>query len=182
MPALLDLPAVRRFTDELTADVARCGNGEGMECSTLEAKIRHFVSLCAGLRTQVNEWAKSVFKGQATVDPEIELLYRHAVETLAARAKLVVAEGITANVPCYYLDRLSSLEWHVRDLEYLHANWRTPKLSVAPGPRVPLSENAIAEGLKVIEQMRPLPTDWQPITPEQFEALRRLRASNPTTD
>ena len=39
MPAMLDLPNVQAFTEDLAEQVRRCDNGEGMICSNLEDRI-----------------------------------------------------------------------------------------------------------------------------------------------
>jgi hypothetical protein len=106
MSAVLDLPTVRRFTDHLRDDAARCGNGEGMECSTLEAKIGHFANLCGQLCETVSEWARHVFAGKITAEPEVEALLRGAVVSLLDKAKLVAKQGEEFDGPCYYLDGL----------------------------------------------------------------------------
>lgn len=173
MSAVLDLPTIRRFTDDLRLDTARCGNNEGMECGTLEAKIRHFVSLYHRLRVTVDRWARLVFEGKIAVEPEVEKLLHGAVVSLLDEVKSVVKQGEEFDGPCYYLDGLPQLINCVHDLDYLAHHWRLPKLAVGPAPRVPLSDTAVAEGLKVVAGLPSLPADWQPSTPEQREYLRK---------
>lgn len=173
MTATLDLPAVRRFTDVLRDDAARCGNGEGLECGNLEAKISHFVGLCEQLREMVNHWARLVFEGRIESEPEVEQLLHGAVVSLLDQVRGVAERGEEFDGPCYYLEGLPHLQRWVQDLDYLANHWRTPKLAASPGPRAPLTDTAVAEGLKTIKTMPPLPADWQPATPEQQEFLRK---------
>lgn len=182
MSAVLDTPSVRRFTDDLRADATRCGNGEGTECRTLEAKIGRFVALCGQLRAAVNGWAMSVFRGETEADAEAEKLYHGAVVSLLDQAKRVAEGGERFAAQCYHLEGLEDLKWRVRDLEYLVANWRTPKLAVAPGPRVRPSAEATAEILRNIAALPAPVADWQPSTAEQREFLEKHPAGDERRD
>jgi hypothetical protein len=148
MPATLDIMAVRRLTHELDARRNQCDNGEGMICANLDQSINHYVALSRELRGYINQWAKSIFTGQAELDPAAEVLLKEEVRRHLNRAKQVAALGRAMDEQCFMLQGLNPLHFHIADFDYLLENWVSPQLAVSPAPRVKLSytaESQIAE-------------------------------------
>lgn len=173
MLATLDLAAVRRFTANLNERLRRCDNGEGMECSTLENSINHYVQLCEELQRGVERWAHAVFSGEVSLDPAVETLLKHETQHLIARAKRVAERGHTFEGPCYYFGELDRLYRRIRELEVLLAHWVTPQQAVGPTPRTKIldeTERLIKERLA---KLQPLPSDWRPADPEQVAFFRK---------
>jgi hypothetical protein len=179
MPAIIDLPAVRHFTEQLNEQARQCDNGEGAICNTLDESINHYVQLCQSLRVYINMWARAVFTGQVAFDQAVEGILKNEVQYLLHRCKPVAACGRAMDGECFVLEGLNRLHFHIADFDYLLSNWVSPRLSVSPTPRVRLSD---AEEQKVIERLgtlSALPTDWRPKDPEQlafFEKQRRAAA------
>jgi hypothetical protein len=173
MPATLDLPTVRRFTDDLNERLRRCDNGEGMICSSLDESINYYVRLCGELREYVNQWARAVFMGRVAFDPEVEKLLMMESRRLLHRAKQVAACGRVMNGQRFVLEGLGALHYHIADLDYLLENWVSPRLAVGAAPRVKLSEAAEQQASERLEKLSPLPSDWRPTDPEQVAFFQK---------
>lgn len=173
MLATLDFVGVRRFTDDMNANLLRCDNGEGMECNTLEKSIETYVRLCKTLRECVNRWAMAVFAGDVAFDARVGELLRDETKALLARAGKVAERGRTLEGPCYFFEGLNALHRHMQDLQDLLREWVSPRLAVGPAPRVKIPEETrrlIAERLL---ELQPLPSDWTPTDPEQLAFFRK---------
>ena len=154
MPALLDLPAVRRFTEKLNGQLHQCDKGAGIICSDLEKNINFHVQLCRELRSFINDWARTVFTGQTPFDREIEDQLKFAAWQFLQRAKPVAARGRSLDGWCFVLQGLNELHYHVAYFGDLLENWVSPRPSVGPAPRVTLSEAVTQE---VSERLAQLP-------------------------
>jgi hypothetical protein len=136
---MLDLAAVRRFTENLNEQLRRCDHGEGTMCSTLEESINHYVAQCAALRQYINQWARAIYTGEAAFEPEVEGLLKDELRHVLNRAKQVAARGRAMDGYCYVLQGLNDLHGYIVDLDYLLENWVRPRRAVRPAPRVKLS-------------------------------------------
>jgi len=166
MPATLDLPAVRRFTEDLNDRLRRCDNGEGIICSNLDESINYYVQLCSELRAYVNQWARAIFTGEVAFDPAVEDLLKEEVRRLLHRAKQVAARGRAMDGQCYVLQGLNALHCHIADFDYLLENWVSPRPAVSPTPRVKLSHAVEQQVMERLGKLAALPSDWRPTEPE----------------
>jgi len=132
---MLDLAAVRRFTDELDENIRRCDNGEGTVCSNLEQTIGHYAGLCNSLRGYIDQWARAIFSGQIAFDQDIEDLFKKEAKHLLHRAKQIAMIGRKMQEQCFALEGLHPLNDAVLDLDYLLENWVRPRRAVSPAPR-----------------------------------------------
>ncbi len=173
MPGILDLPAVRRFTDDLTNRQSRCDNNEGMICSTLEERINHYVKLCDELLEYVGHWARAVFKGEIAFNSDVEHLLKQDAKLLLEGAKKCADSGRALEGRCYSLDDLNRLHRFIRSLEYQLAHWVSPRLAVGPAPRVKLPEATERQIEQRLGQLPPLPNDWLPTDPDQLVLFKQ---------
>jgi hypothetical protein len=173
MLAELSLHGVRRFTEDLSDRIRRCDNGEGMMCSTLDEGIKHYAQLCHDLRQVVDEWARAIFTGQVSFDPEVEALLRTHLSVLLGRAERIAAHGRAMVGECVELEGLNFLHYHIADLNYLMENWVSPRLAVGPAPRVPIPEAAEKEIRGGLQALAPLPNDWRPTDTEQLDCFKQ---------
>ena len=176
MPATLDLVAVRRFTEDLNERLRRCDHGEGMICSNLDESINHYVQLCGELRAYINQWARAIFTGQASFDPEVEELLKQEVRHLLHRSKQIAARGRAMDGQCYVLQGLNPLHCYIADLDYLLENWVSPRLAVSPAPRMRLSQAVEQQVNERLGKLSALPADWRPSDPEQAAFFQKRRA------
>ncbi len=173
MAATLDLPAVRRFTDELKDRARRCDNGEGMICSNLDETIRHYLQLCVELRGYINEWARAIFEGQLTFDPAVEDLLKDEVRSLLRHAKRIAALGRAMCQMCVELPGLDPLHFNIADFDFLLENWVSPRLSVNPAARVKLPAATQRQIIENLNKLSPLPSDWKPTDPVQLALFQK---------
>ena len=173
MLATLDLAAVLRFTTDLNERLRRCDTGEGIECSTLEARINHYVQLCEELQRGVERWAYAIFSGEVLNDPAVETLLKQETRHLIGHAKDVAVRGRVYEGPCYSLQGLDRLYCHVNELEVLLAHWVTPQLAVGPTPRVKISEETERLIKERLAKLQPLPSDWRPADLDQVVFFRK---------
>jgi len=159
MSAILDLPAVRRFTEDLTDRLRRCDNGEGAICSNLDESINHYVHLCGDLRAYINQWARAIFTKQVAFDPAVEDLLKEEMRHLLHRAKQLAARGRAMDGQCYVLQGLNALHCHIADFDYLLENWVSPRPAVSPAPRVKLSNAVEKQVLERLEKLSALAGD-----------------------
>ena len=73
-----DLVEVRTFTAGLESRMNGCQNGEGLQCATLDAALRHHASLCCEFTNRVKSWGREVFAGRVAFDPEVEAVWHSA--------------------------------------------------------------------------------------------------------
>ena len=141
-----DLVEVRDFVASLDARMDRCLNGEGMECATLEAALRHHAALCREFSERVREWGRQIFAGHVAFDPEVERMWISEGWRLHDRATDMHWRGQASGEPCYILEGQDALLPALWDLYRLLKGWVTPKLSVGPAARqgLPL-DSAAAE-------------------------------------
>lgn len=177
MQATLDLPGVRRFTDELNNRLRQCDNGEGVVCSNVEETINHYARLCHELRLYINEWARSIFAKRIVFDPTIENVLKDEVRFLLGRSKQVAARGRALDGYCFVLQGLNELHCYIADLDYLLENWVSPRPAVSPAPRVRLAQEVEQQISEQLKTLAPLPSDWQPTNPEQLAVFRKLKAA-----
>ena len=162
METILDLAAVRRFTDTLREDLRRCDHGEGTECLTLEGVIGYYVNRCAALHERIRAWVRAVFSGRITFDPESEALLQTSARQLLASAKEIAAYGRAKDDVCGELEGLSHLHSYVAKFDYLLDNWVSPRLAVGPAARVEIPNEAAREIRERLTKLAPLPADWLP--------------------
>jgi hypothetical protein len=168
MLATLDLPAVRRFTDELSGRARRCDNGERMEWSALEKDVQHYAILCRELREAIRQWARAIFTGEIEFDTEAENLWKAETGRLLQSAKKIAEQSQKFEGPGYELDGLNRLHRHIADLDQVVAHWVSPRLSVGPAARVKIPEQ-IAEIMK--ERLKTLP----PMSKDEYARLMKLQ-------
>jgi hypothetical protein len=173
MMATLDLAAVSRFTADLNERQRRCDNGEGMECSTLENSINHYVQLCEELQNGVVRWAHAVFSGEVPLDPAVETLLVQETRILIGHAKRVAERGRTFEGPCFVIEGLDRLYRRIQFLEGLLSHWVTPQLAVGPASRTTLPEETQRQITERLAKLQPLPSDWRPADREQAAFFRK---------
>ena len=167
-----DLAEVRDYAANLHDTVSRCVNGEGMECATLDAALRHHATLCCDLREGVRAWGREVFAGRVAFDPEVEALWLDQCGWLYARAADLYAYAGTAEVPCYTLEGRAALGTALLGLWQLLQGWVTPKRSVGPAARLGLPSS---EGVsRKVQSLPPPPNEWKPADPQQSARFRWL--------
>jgi hypothetical protein len=133
----------------------KCDNGEGMICRTLDESINRYVQLCGELRAYVNQWARSIFTGQAAFDQSVEDLLKQGIRRLLNRSKQVAALGRGMDGQCFVLQGLNQLHCHIADFDYLLENWVSPRLAVSPTPRVKLSDTAAQQVIERLGKLSP---------------------------
>lgn len=173
-----DLTEVRGFAADLTARMDQCDNGEGMECATLDATLRHYADLCCQFCEGMRRWGREVFAGRVAFNPEVEGVWRAAGERLFNRAAEMLLYGHEAedSGPCYVLDGTAVLSAAFLDFGELLGGWVSPKLAVGVSARhEPLAPAEVEEGRRRLAALPPLPADWQPEDVRQRQVLRKLR-------
>lgn len=174
-----ELNDVRAFADQLSADIARCENGEGMECASLESALHYYADLCCKYMDVVRAWGRDVFAGRVEFDREAEQILRTKGQRLYAQATETIACSQKAEGRCYELENRRLLEAALWHMQGLLDNWVTPKLAVGPMARqgLPLSEAAAEEARRRVASLPPLPADWEPTDPHMRAIHRKLRRS-----
>jgi hypothetical protein len=174
-----DLAEVRGFAADLDARMDRCDTGEGTECATLDAALRHYAELCREFRENVREWGREVFSGRVEFNPEVERAWQAEGWRLHGRAMDSWRRSQKANGPSSNLDGRALLQSALWDLERLLKGWVTPKLAVGPAARQSqtLDPAAIEEVRRRVASLPPLPEDWEPDDPRQRAVYRESRTS-----
>lgn len=103
-----ELTEVRDFATDLDARWDRCGNGEGLECATLDSSLRHFATLCCEFCEGVRSWGRAVFGGHVAFDPEVQKLWIEEGNRLFDRAEEMYVFGQTAEPGCYALEGVNA--------------------------------------------------------------------------
>src|SRR5579883_835204 len=168
MLATFDLPAVSRFAAELRKRQRQCETGEGMICSNLDESINCHADLCRDLLSTLSEWASAVFKGRIAFDHQVEAEFRAQIRDLLPHAKRVAAEGREKNWMCFELQGLNALHYLIAELDYLQDHWVSPRLAVAPSPRISIPDAAGRQITERLGRLPPLSHDWCPSDPEQI--------------
>lgn len=171
MLATFDLPAVSRFAAELKKRQRQCESGEGTVCINLEESIKCHADLCRDLLLALKHWANAVFKGQIAFDSQVEATFRAQVRDLLPRAKRMAAKGREKNWMCFEFRELDQLHYWVADLDYLQEHWVSPRLAVAPAPRLSVPDAAERQINERLDKLPPLPRDWSPCDPGQQEPM-----------
>jgi hypothetical protein len=174
-----NLDEVRGFAAGLNDRLARCDNGEGMECATLDARLQHYARLCCEFRECVRQWGRAVFSGRVAFDPEVEFAWMDGGWKLYLRALDMWRHSQRAEVPCYELEGRILLQAALWDLYRLLKPWVTPKRSVGPAARQAdaLDPRRAEEVRRQLESLPPLPADWKPDDPHQQALYRMLKTS-----
>ncbi|MGP0067542.1 MAG: hypothetical protein ACLQGP_28600 [Isosphaeraceae bacterium] len=172
-----DLAEVQGFTADIHARMNRPNNGEGSECTALDADLRRYTELCREFCNQVRQWGLAVFCGRVELDPEVEEVLKVDGRRLYSRATEVLRFSQGAETSCYRLDEQAHLEDALRDLDQLVNRWITPKLSVGPSARLWMIPGIAAteDEIEQVASLPPLPIDWQSAEPRQQERPRKLR-------
>ncbi|HEY1068671.1 MAG TPA: hypothetical protein VGE52_21285 [Pirellulales bacterium] len=131
-----DLDEVRKFSDSLSVRLARCQNGEGVECADLDAALQYHAYLCTQYLAAVRDWMGGVFAGTLRFDPAIESEFRDAGSRLLAHARRQLAAGQSAEEPCWKLYGMKRLDEATTELAEFFNPWITPQPSVGPSPRL----------------------------------------------
>lgn len=174
------LSEVNEFVSRLNDDLDRCDNGEGMECETIDAALKHYAASCCNFVQQVQQWGKDVFSGKIEFDPQVEREWKTRGDQLYHRAieMQTVGQNAESEIPCHILDgqgELAAALWNMYRI--LYENWVTPRPSVGPAPRLGASITVDEEARKQIESLAPLPPGWKPNHIRQALILRKLRAT-----
>jgi hypothetical protein len=174
-----DLAEVREFAASLDARMARCQNGEGMECATLEVALQFHANLCCEFSDRVRQWGREVFAGRVEFDPEVEVIWLAEGARLHSRAMDMLALSRGAETPCYILEGQRVLLPALWNLHRLLKGWVTPKLAVGPSARQGLTPDhpQAEEARRRVAALPALPADWKPDDPQQQAMYRMLRTS-----
>ena len=104
-----DLAEIRSFTADLGTRMDRCDNGEGMECASLDASMRHYASLCCEFRENIRSWGREIFAGRLAFDPEVEKVFQTTGTNLYLRTLETFEFGRQAQTPRYELPGVAVL-------------------------------------------------------------------------
>jgi len=151
-----DYEQVTAILSPLKAKFQDCAHGEGNQCEALDKHLDCCAEICFEVHAALVKWAQDVFAGRVAFDREAESLWRAEVSQIYAQAKQLWKLGRKAEVPCWELPGQSKLETALWHLKFLLDDWVTPKLSVAPSPRVTLQLDA-AEVASIHGQLAELP-------------------------
>ena len=175
-----DLSEVLGFAADLDSQMDRCDNGEGIECSTLDAALVRYANLCCKFRDQVREWGRAVFSGRVAYDPDVECAWLDEALRVYKRATDMWTHGQESEGQCYILEGRIFLQAALWDLYRLLSGWVTPKLAVGPSAR---RERAAANGpftdevRRRVASLPPLPSSWQPDHVSQRALYRKAPKS-----
>jgi hypothetical protein len=174
-----DLAEVRGFTADIHARMDRRVNGEGSDCTALDADLRRYTELCREFYDQVQHWEDAVFSGRVVFDPDAERVWQEGGWRLHSQATEILNRGQETKAVCYDLECKRELQDAIEDLYEMLDGWLTPKLSVGPAARrwrYP-DQAASDEARRRVASLPALPSDWQPTEPAQQETYRKLRTS-----
>jgi hypothetical protein len=152
-----DYQQVNAVLTPLKAKFEDCTHGEGNQCETLDKHLDCCAQIYFEVYAEVRNWARQVFSGKIAFDQEAENLWRAEVSQIYAQAKRQWQVGKNAEVPCWDLPGQSKLETALWYLSVLLQDWVSPRLSVAPSPRVTLQLDA-NESAAIRKQLAELPT------------------------
>jgi hypothetical protein len=171
------LAEVRGFAADLDAKMDRCDNGEGMECSTLDAALAQYADLCCKFRDGVREWGRAVFTGRVPYDPDVEFAWIDEAVRMYNRATVMWTHGQKSEGQCFVLEGRIFLQAALWDLYRLINGWVTPKLAVGPSARRAHEANSpVADEIRRrVASLPPLPANWQPDNLFQQALYRKLQ-------
>jgi hypothetical protein len=172
-----DVEDVRKLATEMTSRLDACDNGEGMECATLDQSLGHYARTCCDFLKNVREWGRNVFAGNLASDPQVEREWLDDGRQLYDRALGMWQRAARAEAPCDDLPGHRALQASLWQLHRLLTEWVSPKLSVGPAARNPLSPEVVAEAERRIAELQPLPEDWDPVDSTQRSLYRKAQAS-----
>jgi hypothetical protein len=172
MVTTFDLPSISQFAKELDIRRRQC-HGEGTYCSDLDEMLSCQANVCQTLREAVNEWAKQIYTGKATLEPEVEAVFLKELHRTLELAIPVLTHAQAVSNQCFQLEHLTKLQHWVRDFTFLLENWASPRRAVSPAARVPISQEADAEIRQRIADLPGLPNHWRPTDPRQARIFRQ---------
>lgn len=171
-----DIENVRKIAAEIHAKLDACDNGEGMECANLDASLKRYAQACCDFVMGVREWAHCIFSGKSQFDREAERLWREEGRKLFLRAEAAWQQCKNFEGPCWDLPGQGHLTAGLWYLDHVLSNWVSPKLSVAPGPRVTLAGD-LDEMRAQVESLAPLPENWRPGDKSQRTRYEKAKSS-----
>lgn len=133
-----DYEQVNAIMTPIKAKLQDCAHGEGNQCQTLDKHLDCCADICLEAHKALATWSQDVFAGRVVYDHDAEQLWRAEMGQIYSQAKRAWLIGRRAEVPCFELPGQAKLEVALWYLSVLLENWVTPKLSVAPSPRVSL--------------------------------------------
>ena len=161
-----DLPSVRRFAAEVSKRAAECSENDEF-CSDLDHHIQCLAAECWAWIDAVKRWASAVYFGRAVFDSDVEALFRSEISRIADKARPHAQHGREVFRECFSLARLDDLENYVAELDFLTANWVSPKPAVLVGGRAEMPAE-VAQSLEPrVQELPPLPAGWLPDDPWQ---------------
>jgi hypothetical protein len=174
-----NLGSVEAYVASLDERMIRCQNGEGLQCATLDAVLKHHANLCCEFIAQVRRWGQAVFAGRESFDPAVEKVWLDEGSRLLARAMELDASGSTAEGACYVLEGQQALDSALLGLIRMLKGWTSPKLAVGPSARGGLApdQSTTEEVHRRLASLPPLPADWKPDDPKQRAMHRLLKTS-----
>lgn len=174
-----DLAEVSDYAADLEARRVRCDNGEGMECANLDAELLHYTGLCREYLVNCRDWYRGVFSGRLRCEPAVERVWREYGQRLLNGSAEKLRRAEADDGVCYIVSGQSRFADVVRELERFVSNWVTPTLAVAPSARrkLNLTDAEIAEVRRRLDDMPPVPADWQPRDVTLRDRLDSTRAS-----
>lgn len=171
-----DITEVRRFAQALEAERAACG-GDSTFCSDLDQAIGCLTAVCEKWRLAVSDWADAVFTGRVKFNYAVEDLFKAELRRVLNDARPLVEYGHEVEAECFSLERLDALTQWAEAIDFLLKNWVSPQRSVAPAPRVSLTDAATQEMAAKLQSTPPLPEGWEPTDRRQLRIFRRRPTS-----
>src|SRR6185437_9210284 len=154
---ICDFNQVKDFATTVNAQLDRCENGEGADCSSIDATLTFCAQQCCTFVDAVRKWAQDVFAGRIAFDPAVEQLWKAELVQLFSRAQHLLSLGWQTDPSWYALEGKTRLESALWNLQKLLNEWVSPKLSVGPSARMKLPADAIDR--QRIESLPPLSAD-----------------------
>jgi hypothetical protein len=172
------LEKVRAFAAETEARQARCDNGEGTECMTLDGRMREYAALCRDTVRVLKDWGWAVFTGVTPPDPAIDAALLGTARKLHHASLRMIQFGQKAVDECYMLEGIEDLRKSTGSLGYLLNNWVAPAVATAPTSRrgASLPQAQVVEATGKLAELPPLPPDWVPSNPQQAAVYKQISA------
>ncbi|MGL6075536.1 MAG: hypothetical protein ACRC8S_15385 [Fimbriiglobus sp.] len=126
------------FCTQARGQLDQCDHGEGIECMTLEAKLRTYAKKCQEFQKHIKEWAGAVFSGREPFDEAVEKLWQEEGWKLHDRADHLLNEGKAQEALCYFLAEKRTLHNSLLELKSILEHWVRPQLAVGPAARLGL--------------------------------------------
>jgi len=161
------------FTASLNLQLDRCDNGEGMECSSMDASLERYANCCCEMTQQVKRWGRDVFAGRIPYEQAADDAWFHASVTLNNRAVELHDRAQGMEIPCYDFSGLNKLRAALYGLYPLLDGWVSPRRSVGPSARQATKSAGMETVQKRITELRPLPKGWVPADVRQLSVFRK---------